>query len=326
MSTEPLSDTDVRPETETVTRAELDEMRGEFHQLLKKELRVPVEDSSEFSLYLDTARFDHCWRIATLFSKSNIVPESFRGKIEDCFIAVQMAIRCGVDPFMFLQKCYVVHGRPGIEAQLAIALANASGIFKGRLSYTMEGSGDKRQCICQGIIADTSEVVKEIVSVQIAKDMGWWKQNPLWSKMTDLMLKYRSAMWLIRTNCPEVLMGMYAKDELEEMHPGEIDAKGANTAKKARPSALNEELKENGKAEPAEEQLPDVPVPSASWEPIEAEMAATTNTAAAAEVFHRYEGQVDDPDRLKELADKQKLLIRGMRGDSEPATKQGTLA
>ena len=84
---------------------------------------VRVEDSSEFSMLLDSAEFEHAWRVATLYSQSTLVPESFRNNPANCFIGLQMAIRCGVDPFAFLQKCYVIHGKPAIETQLAIALA-----------------------------------------------------------------------------------------------------------------------------------------------------------------------------------------------------------
>ena len=46
------------------------------------------------------------------------------------------------------------------------------------------------------------------VTVQMAKDAGWWNKNgSYWPKMTEMMLKYRAAAYFARAECPEVLMG-----------------------------------------------------------------------------------------------------------------------
>lgn len=185
-----------------------------------------VQDHGQFSGLMDTARFEHCWRVAQMFASSTIVPDQFRNQPANCFIAIHMAMRCKTDPFMFLQKCYVVHGRPAIETQLAVALANSSGVFKTRISYKLEGKGDDRQCTASAVTADNGERVEQVVTVKIAKEMGWWgKKDSLWPRMTDLMLQYRSAMWLIRTNAPEVLMGMLSKEEAQDVgrDPDAID-------------------------------------------------------------------------------------------------------
>ena len=190
---------------------------GALEKKQSREIRV-VEDHGQFQNLLDTARFEHLYRLAQMFASSTLVPDSFRGNPANCFIGIQMALRCGVDPFMFLQKMYVVHGRPAIETQLAVAMANASGVFSKRIGYQLEGSGAARSCTARATIRDTGEIVEQTVSVEIAQAMGWWtKKDSLWPKMTDLMLQYRSAMWLIRTNCPEVLMGMMSKEEALEI-------------------------------------------------------------------------------------------------------------
>lgn len=185
------------------------------------------------------------WRLAKIYSASGLVPDHFKQKPENCFIGIQMASRCKVDPFMFLQNCYIVHGRPGIEAKLAIAMANASGVFKTRISFRLEGEGNDRKCTAYTTTADSNELVEEIVTVQQAKDMGWWlKKDSLWPKMTDLMLRYRAAMWLIRTRAPEVLMGMQSKEEIEDVYGTEFIKPSRNTNGKASRINLDELLGE----------------------------------------------------------------------------------
>lgn len=158
------------------------------------------------------------WRLANMYAKSRLVPQQFQGKPEDCCIALQMAMRLRVDPFMFMQACYVVHGRPGVESKLAIALANNAGAFRDRIKFKLEGTGPNRTCTAFAHDADTGERCEQTVSMAMAKAEGWIsKQGSKWQTMPDLMLQYRSAMFLIRLHCPEVLMGMQTVEELADV-------------------------------------------------------------------------------------------------------------
>lgn len=194
------------------------------------------------------------WRMARMFADSDLVPDHFKKKPANCFIAIQMAMRCKVDPFAFLQKCYIVHGRPAIETQLAVAMANSSGIFKGRIHYELSGEADKRQCRAWAVIADDGEIVEETITVRMAKDSGWWdKKGSLWPQMTDLFLKYRAAMWLIRTNAPEVLMGLLSQEEA-------TDAAGELPATQPFPRRLDELTERlNGSGSPVVDATEDKP-------------------------------------------------------------------
>ena len=100
---------------------------------------IVTHDEGQFQNFLDTAKFAQLYRISEMFAASKLVPEHFRGNASDCFIGCQMAMRLGVDPLMFLQKTYIVHGKPGMEATLAIALINSSGLFKNSLDYEVQG-------------------------------------------------------------------------------------------------------------------------------------------------------------------------------------------
>ncbi len=92
------------------------------NELEATKTKVAVVDDSEFSNWLDTARFEHIWRMAKVFSETSMVPSVFQKKPADCMVAIQMALRCGIDPMMFLQNSYVISGKPSIETKLAIAM------------------------------------------------------------------------------------------------------------------------------------------------------------------------------------------------------------
>lgn len=184
---------------------------------------VPVENNSQMAYYLDTHKFEHAMRVANMLAKANMVPVAYRNSPADCLIAFNSAVRMGLDPLQFMQKTYVVHGKIGIESQLAIALMNKSKLFTDVIQYKYSGEGAARECRAFAFTFATGAECYEICSVQQAKDMGWWaKKDSPWPKQTDKMLAYRSAINLIRKYHPEVLFGMDIAEDLKDFSPKNI--------------------------------------------------------------------------------------------------------
>ena len=207
-----------------------------------KEKRVPVivEDNSSFQNLMDTDRFAQMWRVATMFAKSEMVPADFRGKPENCMIIVEQAMRLDLAPFMMLQHTYIVHGKPGMSAQLVIALVNQNGPFDGPIQFKLSGSGDTRKCRAFATHAKTGDVCEQTVSMKIAKDEGWLDKNgSKWKTIPDLMLQYRSAAWLGRVFAPECLMGMQTHEELLDSDP-DMPHVGFKRAKVINPEPTSE--------------------------------------------------------------------------------------
>lgn len=197
---------------------------------------IVVKDESPLANWLDTDKFCQMQRVAQVFCNSQLAPEHFRGKLADCIIAVQMAARLGIDPFMFIQKAYVVHGKPGIEAQLKIALCNDRGPFAGPIQWRFEGEPmtDGWTCTAYAKNKTTGELCEMAVSWATVKAEGWLgKTGSKWKTMPDKMFKYRSASWLIDVYCPEVTMGLMTADEAEESSapaPEELAPRGSASA------------------------------------------------------------------------------------------------
>lgn len=158
--------------------------------------------------------FEHTWRVATMFSESTMVPDHFRSKTGNCMIALNFAARTGLDPFMVMQSMYIVHGKPGIEAKLVIALLNNTRKFSA-LQFKLEGEGMARKCTCHAKRLDTGEVCEQMVDMAMAKAEGWYdKKGSKWQTIPDLMLQYRSAAFFARVFCPEAILGMQSKEEI----------------------------------------------------------------------------------------------------------------
>lgn len=166
-------------------------------------------------------QFELMVRQAKTFACSPLVPKGLREPDEktavaNCYIALKMAEAMGENALVVMQNIYIVHGRAGWSAQYMIGRANASGVFKGRIIPTYTGEGQKRSCTAKATLAQTGDQVQFTVSMDMAKAEGWTK-NAKYQTLPDLMLFYRAATLLIRTVCPEVMLGIATREEIDDV-------------------------------------------------------------------------------------------------------------
>tara|TARA_R100000234_G_scaffold69612_1_gene42698 strand:+ start:924 stop:1643 length:720 start_codon:yes stop_codon:yes gene_type:complete len=170
------------------------------------------------SFLTDPKSFEHTWRVATAFSKSQLVPTHFQNKPEDCMVALMMANQLNIDPYSALQNLQMIKGKVAFSSAFAIALANDRGSFAAPITWDIEGKGESLVVTAKAKLKKTGEIVKVSVSMETAKKEGWTR-NTKYQTMPEQMLRYRSATWLIRLHCPEVLLGMQASDEITDVEP-----------------------------------------------------------------------------------------------------------
>lgn len=158
--------------------------------------------------------------IGKLYAISQMVPERFFNKPNDCAIGAQMAMRLNCDTMLLLQNLYVVYGNPGVTGKFMAALLNVSPKIKGRVKFTLGGEGKNRFCEASAVDAETGETHVQRVDLALAEREGWSKprkeQVSKWVTMPDIMLQYRAVAFLGRINFPDVVMGMQTVEELED--------------------------------------------------------------------------------------------------------------
>lgn len=150
---------------------------------------------------------------------SYIIPtQSYQGKPQDCFIAVDMATRMNVSPMVVMQNMYVVKGKPSWAGQACTMLINSCCKFRDvKHIYTGAKGTDNRGCYVEAVRVSDGETVQGVeVTVSMAKAEGW-TSNPKWRNMPDLMLAYRASAFFARVYCPEALMGVQTYEEVEDI-------------------------------------------------------------------------------------------------------------
>lgn len=177
------------------------------------------------SVWTDTKEYNRIGQMAQMISKSNLVPQSYQGKPEDCFLALQFAVRLGMEPLTVMQNLYVVKGKPSWSGQFCMALIRANPAFSNvRLVYTGTKGTDNRGAYVTAIrVSDGSVVDGTEITMAMAKSEGW-TSNTKWRSMPEQMLGYRAAAFFARLHCPEALLGIQTAEEVED-----VDATRAST-------------------------------------------------------------------------------------------------
>ena len=198
-----------------------------------EESNVPVKANSIFA---DIRTFENAQRMVMPLVKSNLIPDTFRGNVGDCLIALEYAQRINASPMMVMQNLYVVHGKPAWSSQFLIACINKSGKFSP-LRYEMTGTEGKDDygCIAWAIDKSNGEQLKSPkVTIAMAKSEGWVNKNgSKWKTMPELMLRYRAATMFARLFAPELTMGIQTEDEVIDVAPVVTETRPSKFEKKA---------------------------------------------------------------------------------------------
>lgn len=176
------------------------------------------------NFFANEANFNLGQRMAKVFASSNLVPVQYHNNIGNVMIAMNMSQRMGADPLMVMQNLVIVHNQPTFEAKFAIACFNATGKYTPiRYEEVGEKGKDSWGMYAYAIDKSTGDVLKgPEITIKLAKDEGWYDKNPKWRNVPQLMLRYRSASWFIRTTDPGVMMGFQTSDEVEDAQYVEV--------------------------------------------------------------------------------------------------------
>lgn len=172
-------------------------------------------------VFSNIEQFEAAQRMAMALQQSNMVPAAFKNDMGACLIALDMSSRLKMNVLAIMQNMYVIHGKPAWSSQFVISGINQSGLFGSSLNFEFVGNEgtDTYGCYAWALDKNTKEKIKgTTITIKMAKDEGWYgKAGSKWRTMPEQMLRYRSASFFGRTYAPDITMGIYTKDEVEEM-------------------------------------------------------------------------------------------------------------
>lgn len=179
---------------------------------------------SSASLVLNHDAMDSVMRIADLMaSGKTTIPKHLQGNRGDCFAVSLQAMQWGMNPFSVCQKTHLVNGTLGYEAQLIIAVLNASPALSTRLNFQwsddwkgVDGKNDKSEKNWARVWATLKgETEPRVLEVSMAQ-VGSVRNSPNWVSDPRQQLAYLAAKRWGRLHAPDVILGVYTPDELQD--------------------------------------------------------------------------------------------------------------
>ena len=221
------------------------------------------------SLIFNTNAMIQMQNMAELMAQGKAtMPKHLQNAPADCLAIVMQAAQWQMNPFAVAQKTHLVNGTLGYEAQLVNAVISSSAAINGRFKYEYQGqwpNGQDAAVRCGAVLRGESEIT-----------WGAWlypaavttKNSPLWKTAPQQQASYLALKYWSRLFTPDVILGVYTPDELNNGIPaeGERDitpVSGSETlnsiiqevnqeeAKPAVPAAEGVLVDDNGEEDPA---------------------------------------------------------------------------
>lgn len=178
----------------------------------------PIADENGVLLGSD---FQEQWKIASMMSSSEMVPDAFRGKPAAVMMAMQTARSRGLNPLTAIQSMANIFGRTMAYGELPLAEAFASRKLKYFREYWFSPDGIEIKptdfstpvhgccCIAEAYDSPQGQVIR-IFTIDDAKQAGLLDdpKRKTWRQYSKRMLQMRARGWCLKDTVPEVTAGM----------------------------------------------------------------------------------------------------------------------
>ena len=229
-----------RAMVEASTRADLIERK--IDRGIAGEITVSPETGG-----VDIRKLDQVMEAAKLMALSgSMIPTFLRENPGGCFGIIWKAVAWGMDPFAVASMAYEVENWKTKErtvafneGQLTHAIIEARAPITKRLEVWYDGEGDDRICYVAGTFRG-EDSPREHRSPRLGdrKPQPQTRRNregetyettsgsPLWQTKPDVQLFYDTSRDWARIYCPDVIMGIYSKEEMEAVGYSPITPSG----------------------------------------------------------------------------------------------------
>jgi len=191
------------------------------------EQNTAITTTTNNSVFSGIQAFEDAQRIAKALASSTLIPPQFQGQqgFANCLVALEIANRMGISPFLCMQHLHIIHGRPSWSSAFIIAMVNGCGRFTP-LRFEISGSGDSLACYAIATDIKTDQELKgPTITMAMAKKEGWaTKAGSKWLTMPELMIRYRSAAFWGRLFAGDLLVGLQTQEEVIDVQTVKVSA------------------------------------------------------------------------------------------------------
>lgn len=217
--------------------------------------------ASQFSnttdLVLDYKVMEQMGRLAEMMANGRAtVPMHLQGNPADCMAVIMQAAQWRMNPFAVAQKTHVVSGTLGYEAQLVNAVVCSSTKVKDSFHYEWFGDWSR---VIGNFVTKTSQKGNQYQApnwtaadekglgirvwatlkgeseprvLELLLSQAQVRNSTLWASDPKQQLAYLAVKRWARLYAPDVILGVYSADELDDLPEKELNPRASGTAER----------------------------------------------------------------------------------------------
>jgi hypothetical protein len=204
---------------------------------LKQEVALTKDESN---LPAQSSQWSMDWRLANILAKSSLAPVGYKGKPEDCFVAIQLGHEIGLKPMQAIQNICVINGKPCVYGDGALALVRNMPDFEWFTENEPKGNADTD--FAEAILKRKDQPeIRRTFSWGDAKRAGLLGKPGPWTTYPKRMLAMRARGFCLRDGAADALKGLITTEEALD-YPTVKYAGSSNGSNDLMPKRLSEKV------------------------------------------------------------------------------------
>lgn len=174
-----------------------------------------TEITSDSSM-LAKENLEHSWRIAKMMAESDMVPKSYKGKVQDVLLAMEFGRALGLAPLSAIQNIAVINAKPALYGDALIGVCSGHPDFEDIREEPLlapDNSIDGYRCTVKR--RGRSPVV-HVFTIADAKKAGLWGKPGPWTQYSQRMLQMRARGFALRDCFADALGGIRMVEEIQD--------------------------------------------------------------------------------------------------------------
>lgn len=180
---------------------------------------APMQTPSAL-IFFEGNNLDRMIKAADMLSRSGLVPDSLKGKPDSVFAVLCYGAEMGLPPMTALTTIHVINGRPTLSAQLMLAM-----VYKrcpgAQIRFELDQQALKAKCLAARPGQPQEAFYIAEWDMARASLMGLTTRDQ-YRKQALTMLKWRAVAEAVRAVFPEIVLGLYATEELQDFDGKEM--------------------------------------------------------------------------------------------------------
>ena len=177
------------------------------------------------------SNFEHAQRVASMMSKSAMVPKGYIGKPADILIAMEYGRALNLGPLQAIQNIAVINGKPSIYGDGILAVCSGHPEFENIDEEPILDSSNNTIGYCCSVQRKGRAAVIQQFTIDDAKRASLWGKAGPWSQYPNRMLQMRARAFALRDAFADALGGVRVVEETQDYTTKDITPKAERKAK-----------------------------------------------------------------------------------------------